>query len=98
MNVIYQLVVEEDNFYDTKEFYTYLFESKADAEEYRLELIEAYKNDFMERLECETEDQLLNEYLDITESSFNYGYINMYIEDDCNVCLYVEEKSILRFS
>jgi hypothetical protein len=41
MNVIYQLVVEEDNFYDTIEFYTYLFESKADAEEYRLELIEA---------------------------------------------------------
>ena len=97
MNVIYQVVVEEDNFYDTKEFYTYLFESKKDAEEYRLELVEAYKNDFMERLECETEDQLLDEFLDITESSFSHGYINMYIEDDCNVCLYVEEKSILRF-
>lgn len=98
MDVVYQVVVEEDNFYDTKEFYTYVFCSKTDAEEYRLELIEAYKNDFMERYECETEDQLLNEYLDIEESSYNYGYINMYIEDDCNICLYVEEKPILSFN
>ena len=69
MNNIYQLVIEHNNFYDTKEFDSYLFENEKDAIAYMHDLMEAYKQDFMDNYDCETEDQLMNEYIEITEES-----------------------------
>ena len=95
MNNIYQLVIEHNNFYDTKEFDSYLFENEKDAIAYMHDLMEAYKQDFMDNYDCETEDQLMNEYIEITEESDTY--VNWYIEDDCDIEFYIQEKTVLKF-
>ena len=93
-NIIYQLVVEHDNFYDTKEFDNYLFETEDDAIEYMQDLMESYKVDFSEHYDCSI-DELMRDYIDITRESDTY--INWYIEDDCNVEFYIQEKPLLKF-
>lgn len=95
MNNIYQLVIEHDNFYDTKEFDSYLFENEEDAIDYMNDLMDSYKQDFMDNYDCETEDQLMNEYIEITIDSDTY--VNWYIEDDCNIEFYIQEKPVLKF-
>ena len=95
MNNIYQLVIEHDDFYDTKEFDSYLFENEEDAIDYMNDLMDSYKQDFMDNYDCETEDQLMNEYIKITRESDTY--VNWYIEDDCNIEFYIQEKPVLKF-
>lgn len=95
MNNIFQLVVEHDNFYDTKEFDSYLFETEEDAIDYMNDLMESYKLDFVENYDCEDVNQLMNEYVEVTRESDTY--VNWYIEDDCNIEFYIQEKPILKF-
>lgn len=95
MNSIYQLVIEHDNFYDTKEFDSYLFETEEDAIDYMNDLMESYKLDFMENYDLDDVNQLMNEYVEITRESDTY--VNWYIEDDCNIEFYIQEKPILKF-
>ena len=92
---IFLIVVEWDNFYDTKEYTSYAFENIDDAKSYMSDLIESFKLDFIERFDCESEDQLLNEYLEIND--YQHDYVNMYIEDDCNVSICIEKKPILKY-
>lgn len=95
INDIFLIVVEWDNFYDTKEYWSYAFENINDAKSYMSDLIESFKLDFIERFDCESEDQLLNEYLEITD--YQHDCVNMYIEDDCNVSICIEQKPILKY-
>jgi hypothetical protein len=95
MNNIYQLVIENDNFYETKEFDSYLFENEEDAIDYMRDLMESYKLDFVENYDCKDVNQLMNEYLEVTRESDTY--VNWYIEDDCNIEFYIQEKPILKF-
>lgn len=95
MNNIYQLVIENDNFYETKEFDSYLFETEKDAIDYMHDLMESYMLDFIESYECEDANQLMNEYLEVTIESDTY--VNWYIEDDCNITFYIQKKPILKF-
>ena len=95
MNNIYQLVVEYDNYYDTKEFDSYLFENEEDAIDYMRDLMESYQLDFVENYGCEDVNQLMNEYVEVTRESDTY--VNWYIEDDCNIEFYIQEKPILKF-
>ena len=95
MNNIYQLVVEYDNYYDTKEFDSYLFENEEDAIDYMYDLMESYKLDFVDRYGCEDVNQLMDEYVEVTRDSDTY--VNWYIEDDCNIEFYIQEKPILKF-
>ena len=94
MNKAYLFIIEHDNFYDTKEFDSFLFETEEDAIEYMQIMIDSYKLDFMENYDCD-ENQLMNEYVDVTRESDTY--VNWYIEDDCNVEFYIQEKPILKF-
>lgn len=94
MNNIFQLVIEHDNFYDTKEFDSYLFENEKDAIDYMRDLMESYKQDFMDNFDCD-EHQLMLEYIEVTRESDTY--VNWYIEDNCNVEFYIQEKPILKF-
>ncbi len=93
-NSLFLLVVEHDNFYDTKEFDSYLFETKEDAREYMKDLIESYRVDFAGLYDVKT-DQLMLEYVDETISGDDY--VNWYIEDDCNVEFYIQEKPLLKY-
>ena len=95
MNNIYQLVIEHDNFYETKEFDSYLFENEEDAIDYMRDLMESYQLDFVENYSCEDVNQLMNEYVEITRDSDTY--VNWYIEDDCNIEFYIQEKPVLKF-
>ena len=95
MNNIYQLVVEYDNYYDTKEFDSYLFENEEDAIDYMRDLMESYQLDFVENYGCEDVNQLMNEYVEVTRESDTY--VNWYIEDDCNIEFYIQEKPIFKF-
>ena len=95
MNSLYLFVIEHDNFYDTKEFDSFLFETEEDAIEYMQMMMDSYKLDFMENFDCETEEQLMLEYIEVTRESDTY--VNWYIEDDCNVEFYIQEKPILKF-
>ena len=95
MNNIYQLVVEYDNYYDTKEFDSYLFENEEDAIDYMRDLMESYQLDFVENYGCEDVNQLMNEYVEVTRESDTY--VNWYIEDDCNIEFYIQKKSVLKF-
>lgn len=95
MNSVYQLVVEHNNFYDTTEFDSYLFETKEDAIDYMNDLIESYKQDFMDNYDCEDVNQLMNEYIEVTEESDTY--VNWYIEDECDIEFYIQEKPVLKF-
>lgn len=97
MDYIYQLVVENDMFYDTKEFDNYIFENEEDAIEYMNMLIETYKQDWMNNFDCETEDQLMIEYVEETSHMVTNTYKNFYIEDYCNTEFYIQEKPILKF-
>ncbi len=92
---MYLLTIEHDNYYDTKEFDSYLFETKDDAIEYMKDLIESYKVDFAGNYDVDI-DQLMLEYVDETRSGDDY--INWYIEDDCNIEFSIQEKPILKFS
>lgn len=94
MNNIFQLVIEHDNFYDTKEFDSYLFETEKDAIDYMRDLMESYKQDFMDNFDC-NEHQLMLEYIEITSESDTY--VNWYIEDNCNIEFYIKEQPILKF-
>lgn len=93
-NNFYLLVVEHDNFYDTKEFDSYLFETEEDAIDYMQDLIESYKVDFSENYDCSI-DELMRDYVDVTRDSDTY--VNWYIEDDCNIEFYIQEKPLLKF-
>lgn len=95
MNNIYQLVIEYDNYYDTKEFESYLFETEKDAIDYMYDLMESYKLDFVDRYGCEDVNQLMDEYVEVTRESDTY--VNWYIEDDCNIEFYIQERPILKF-
>ena len=95
MNNIYQLVVEYDNYYDTKEFDSYLFENEEDAIDYMRDLMESYQLDFVENYGCEDVNQLMNEYVEVTRESDTY--VNWYIEDDCNIEFYIQKKPVLKF-
>ena len=95
MNNIYQLVVEYDNYYDTKEFDSYLFENEEDAIDYMRDLMESYQLDFVENYGCEDVNQLMDEYVEVTRDSDTY--VNWYIEDDCNIEFYIQEKPVLKF-
>ena len=95
MNNIYQLIVEYDNFYDTKEFDSYLFENEEDAIDYMRDLMESYQLDFVENYGCEDVNQLMDEYVEVTRDSDTY--VNWYIEDDCNIEFYIQEKPVLKF-
>ena len=95
MNNIYQLVIEYDNYYDTKEFDNYLFKTEKDAIDYMYDLMESYKLDFVDRYGCEDVNQLMNEYVEVTRESDTY--VNWYIEDDCNIEFYIQEKPVLKF-
>ena len=95
MNNIYQLVVKYDNYYDTKEFDSYLFETEKDAIDYMYDLMESYQLDFVENYGCEDVNQLMDEYVEVTRDSDTY--VNWYIEDDCNFEFYIQEKPILKF-
>ena len=97
MEYVYQLVVENDMFYDTKEFDNYIFENEEDAIEYMNMLIETYKQDWMNNFDCETEDQLMSEYVEETSRMVTNTYKNFYIEDYCNTEFYIQEKPILKF-
>ena len=91
---LYLLVVEHDNFYDTKEFDSFLFETEEDAIEYMNDLMESYKVDFAQNYDVDI-DELMRDYVEITRESTTY--VNWYIEDDCNVEFYIQEKPILKF-
>ena len=95
MNNIYQLVVEYDNYYDTKEFDSYLFENEEDAIDYMRDLMESYQLDFVENYGCEDVNQLMNEYVEVTRESDTY--VNWYIEDNCNIEFYIQKKPVLKF-
>ena len=95
MNNIFQLVVEHDNFYDTKEFDSYLFETEEDAIDFMRDLMESYQLDFVENYSCADVNQLMNEYVEVTRESDTY--VNWYIEDDCNIEFYIQEKPVLKF-
>ncbi len=95
MNNLYLFIIEHDNFYDTKEFDSFLFETEEDAIEYMQMMMESYKLDFMENYDCETEEQLMLEYIDVNDASDTY--VNWYIEDDCNIEFYIQEKPVLKF-
>ena len=95
MNNIYQLVIEHDNFYETKEFDSYLFENEEDAIDYMRDLMESYQLDFVENYSCEDVNQLMNEYVEVTRESDTY--VNWYIEDDCNIEFYIQKKPVLKF-
>lgn len=95
MNNIYQLVVEYDNYYETKEFDSYLFENEEDAIDYMRDLMESYQLDFVENYGCEDVNQLMDEYVEVTRDSDTY--VNWYIEDDCNIEFYIQEKPVLKF-
>ena len=95
MNNIYQLVVKYDNYYDTKEFDSYLFETEKDAIDYMYDLMESYQLDFVENYGCEDVNQLMDEYVEVTRESDTY--VNWYIEDDCNIEFYIQEKPVLKF-
>ena len=95
MNNIYQLIVEYDNYYDTKEFDSYLFENEEDAIDYMRDLMESYQLDFVENYGCEDVNQLMDEYVEVTRDSDTY--VNWYIEDDCNIEFYIQEKPVLKF-
>ena len=94
-NIIYQVVVEHNIFYDSTEFDNYLFETEEDAIDYMNDLMESYKLDFVENYDCEDVNQLMSEYIEITSESDTY--VNWYIEDDCNIEFYIQEKPILKF-
>ena len=95
MNNIYQLVIEHDNFYDTKEFDSYLFETEEDAIGYMRDLMESYQLDFVEIYGCADVNQLMNEYVEVTRESDTY--VNWYIEDDRNIEFYIQKKPVLKF-
>ena len=95
MNNIYQLVVKYDNYYDTKEFDSYLFENEEDAIDYMRDLMESYQLDFVENYGCEDVNQLMNEYVEVTRESDTY--VNWYIEDNCNIEFYIQKKPVLKF-
>ena len=95
MTSIFQLVVEHDNFYDTKEFDSFLFETEEDAVEYMKDLMASYLQDFIDNYDCDSVDQLMNEYIETTEESDTY--VNWYIEDDCNIEFYIQEKPVFKF-
>ena len=97
MKDIFLLVVEWDNYYDTKEFDSYAFTNVESAEGYMEDLIESIKIDFMDRFECETEEQLLSEYLEIDDHTRSLPHKSLYVEDDCYVSIYVEKKSLMSF-
>ena len=100
MNTVFAVVAEETDFYDecseSTDTYFYLFETKEHAEAYRQDLIEAYIKEFMDRIGCETENELHNEWLEMHESEI-FNRIVMEAEDIFRVALYIEEKPILRF-
>ncbi len=95
MTSIFQLVVEHDNFYDIKEFDSFLFETEEDAVEYMKDLMASYLQDFIDNYDCDSVDQLMNEYIETTEESDTY--VNWYIEDDCNIEFYIQEKPVFKF-
>lgn len=97
MEYVYQLVIENDMFYDTKEFDSYIFPTEEDAIEYMNMLIETYKEDWMTNFDCETEDQLMNEYVEETSHMITDTYKNFYIEDYCNTEFYIQKKPLLKF-
>lgn len=100
MNTVFAVVAEETDYYDecaeSTDTYFYLFETKEYAEAYRQDLIEAYIKEFMDRIGCETENELHNEWLEMHESEI-FNRIVMEAEDVFRVALYIEEKPILRF-
>ena len=53
------------------------------------------KQDFIDNFDCESEAQLMDEYLEITSESDTY--VNWYIEDDCNIEFSIQEKPVLKF-
>ena len=93
-NSFYLLVVERDDFYDTKEIDSYLFETKDDAIEYMQDLMESYKVDLSENYDCSI-NELMRDYIEITRESDTY--VNWYIEDACDIEFYVQEKPLLKF-
>ena len=95
MNNIFQVVVERNYFYDGIEFDSYLFENEEDAIDYMRDLMESYQLDLVENYDCEDVNQLMNEYLEVTRESDTY--VNWYIEDDCNIEFYIQEKPVLKF-
>lgn len=95
MNNIYQLVIENDNFYETKEFDSYLFETEEDAINYMHDLMESYQLDFVESYDCTDINQLMSDYIEVTRESDTY--VNWYIEDDCNIEFYIQKKPVLKF-
>lgn len=96
MEYVYQLVIENDMFYDTKEFDSYIFPTEEDAIEYMNMLIETYKEDWMYNFDCESEDQLMNEYVE-EDCKHDGTYRNFYIEDYCNTEFYIQKKPLLKF-
>lgn len=96
MEYVYQLVIENDMFYDTKEFDSYIFPTEKDAIEYMNMLIETYKEDWMNNFDCESEDQLMNEYVE-EDYKHDGTYKHFYIEDYCNTEFYIQKKPLLKF-
>ena len=94
MNHLYQLTIEQNIFYDTKDFESYIFETQEDAIEYMKMLIETYKQDWMEEFNCESAEQLMREYVEIFDDN---TYVNFYIEDHSNTEFFIQEKPILKF-
>ena len=97
MEYVYQLVIENDMFYDTKEFDSYIFPTEEDAIEYMNMLIETYKEDWMTNFDCESEEQLMSEYVEETSHMITDTYKNFYIEDYCNTEFYIQKKPLLKF-
>ena len=95
MKDVFALVVEYDNFYDTKEFDCYIFENELDAIDYMRDLMQYHKLDLIDRLDLETEEELLSDYLEICRESDTY--CNFYVEENCNIEFYIQKKPILKF-
>lgn len=99
MNKVFAVIAEETEYYDDSDgAYTffYLFKNKDDAEFYKQELIDAYIQEFMDRLGCETEEELRSEWLEIYESEI-FDRISLEAEDVFRVVLRIEERPVLQF-
>lgn len=93
-NNFYLLVIENDDFYDTKSFDSYLFETEDDAIEYMRDLMESYKIRLSDYYDCSI-DELMQDYIETTRDSGTY--INWFIEYSCNIRFYIQEKPLLKF-
>lgn len=99
MNKVFAVIAEETEYYDDSDgacTFFYLFKNKDDAEFYKQELIDAYIQEFMYRIGCETEEELRNEWLEIYESEI-FDRISLEAEDVFRVVLYIEERPVLQF-